>query len=170
MKDKINVEFVMEQRMCSACKKSGSEYYELKLQLRLFGFQNNELLIKRGNLVKYKFNEMKKYLGDSLLKYVFATEIQGIKKFYDNLKDEDLEYKGKAIDLCDKKSCENNESSENEYFDESDNDEDIDSEDVENKNYDNNNVDNESIENNESFNDKNNKFKNSRISEELILK
>ena len=34
MKDKISIKFLMEQKMCDNCKKSGEEYYELKTQLR----------------------------------------------------------------------------------------------------------------------------------------
>lgn len=42
MKDKIKVKFEMEQQMCSTCKKTSSEYYELKLQIRFTYFKDIE--------------------------------------------------------------------------------------------------------------------------------
>ena len=41
MEDTIHVDLVMEQKMCSSCKKSNSEYYELQLQLR-YKYYNDE--------------------------------------------------------------------------------------------------------------------------------
>jgi NMD protein affecting ribosome stability and mRNA decay len=62
MKDEIRVEFNMEQKMCSDCKKSSSEYYELKLQLR-FNYFNNVDNIKKEifNLIINKFNKINKF-------------------------------------------------------------------------------------------------------------
>lgn len=42
MKDKIHIEFEMEQQMCNTCKKISTEYYELKLQIRFTYFNNIE--------------------------------------------------------------------------------------------------------------------------------
>ncbi|MDA3856131.1 MAG: NMD3-related protein [Candidatus Woesearchaeota archaeon] len=36
----MKLEFNMEQMMCSSCKKTSTEYYELKLQLRFMYFQD----------------------------------------------------------------------------------------------------------------------------------
>lgn len=79
MRDKISVDFVMEQKMCSNCRKSDDKYYELKLQLRFTGFTNPEILIKRKNIMKYRFNFMKNYFDDKLNVYYFASEIQALK-------------------------------------------------------------------------------------------
>jgi len=40
MKDKIHIDFLMEQQMCKTCKKTSSEYYELKLQIRFTYFND----------------------------------------------------------------------------------------------------------------------------------
>ena len=44
MKDKIHIDFSMEQQMCNSCKKSSSEYYELKLQIRFTYFNNIDII------------------------------------------------------------------------------------------------------------------------------
>ena len=38
--DELRVEMEMEQKMCSSCKKSSSEYYELLLQIRFIYFED----------------------------------------------------------------------------------------------------------------------------------
>ncbi len=43
MEDIIKVEFEMEQKMCGNCKKSSSEYYQLKTQIRFIGFNAKEI-------------------------------------------------------------------------------------------------------------------------------
>ncbi len=52
MKDSIRVEFEMEQMMCTTCKKSSSEYYELKVQARF----------KHYNDIESIRDEVKEYL------------------------------------------------------------------------------------------------------------
>ena len=74
MKDKISVQFVMEQRMCHNCKRNGSEYYELKLQVRLEGFKNDALMLKRKNICKYRRMDMKDYLSDDLKNYMLDND------------------------------------------------------------------------------------------------
>lgn len=61
MKDKIRVEFEMKQMMCNGCKKSSSEYYELKLQLRFTYFEDVNIIREEiVNLLNKNFNTINK--------------------------------------------------------------------------------------------------------------
>ncbi|MCA9495423.1 MAG: hypothetical protein KC589_00635 [Nanoarchaeota archaeon] len=46
MKDSFRIEMELEQKMCSNCKKSSTEYFELKLQLRFKYYKNIDLIKK----------------------------------------------------------------------------------------------------------------------------
>ena len=65
MKDTIRVEFEMHQKMCSECKKSSSEYYELKLQVRFVFFEEEKELegIKDEvfNLIENNYSGINKF-------------------------------------------------------------------------------------------------------------
>lgn len=54
MKDNIHIEFLMEQKMCTNCKKSSNEYYELKVQIRFFYFENKDEIIDEIRTLLYK--------------------------------------------------------------------------------------------------------------------
>ena len=47
VKDRIHVEFEMEQQLSSRTKKSGQEYYELKFQLRFEFFKDTDYIKKK---------------------------------------------------------------------------------------------------------------------------
>jgi NMD protein affecting ribosome stability and mRNA decay len=64
MKDVIRVEFEMQQKMCSKCKKTSSEYYELKLQIRFVFYSIEELdSIKKEvfELISSNYNNINKF-------------------------------------------------------------------------------------------------------------
>jgi NMD protein affecting ribosome stability and mRNA decay len=64
MKDKLRVELEMNQKMCSDCKKTSSEYYEFKLQLRFVFFNLEKLnIIKEEifDLINNNFNTINKF-------------------------------------------------------------------------------------------------------------
>jgi NMD protein affecting ribosome stability and mRNA decay len=44
MEDEFKIEIEMEQKMCSDCKKSSTEYYELLLQLRFLYFEDMSII------------------------------------------------------------------------------------------------------------------------------
>ena len=54
MKDNIHIEFEMEQKMCTSCRKSSNEYYELKVQIRFIYFEDNENIINEVKDLFYK--------------------------------------------------------------------------------------------------------------------
>ncbi len=58
MFDKFKIEVDMEQMMCSNCKKSSSEYYELLIQLRTKYFKNED------EIKEEIFNLIEKHLGN----------------------------------------------------------------------------------------------------------
>lgn len=61
MYDEIRVEFNMEQMMCSSCRKTSTEYYELKLQLRFNYFKDiDEIKEKVMNLLNKNFDSINK--------------------------------------------------------------------------------------------------------------
>jgi NMD protein affecting ribosome stability and mRNA decay len=63
MKEEIRVEIEMEQKMCSFCKKSSSEYYEMLVHLRLKYFRDVDV-VKKKMLSKFLNDEkIKKYIN-----------------------------------------------------------------------------------------------------------
>lgn len=62
MKDSFRVEIDMDQSMCSTCKKSSTEYYELKVQVR-FNYYEDMLKIKKIVFEKItkRFNSINKF-------------------------------------------------------------------------------------------------------------
>ncbi len=59
--DEFKVEFEMEQRMCFSCKKSNSEYYELKVQLRYKFYDDlEEIKSKTIKVIAKNFNTINK--------------------------------------------------------------------------------------------------------------
>ena len=61
MYDKFKIEAGGDQFMCSNCKKSSSEYYELLLQLKFIGFDNIDTLKEEVfSIVENNFNGVNK--------------------------------------------------------------------------------------------------------------
>lgn len=72
IRDKIHVEFEMEQQMSPQAKKMGDEYYELKVQLRFTYFSKEELeedhiIIKRDKYGNPKYKELVDSNGEVIL-------------------------------------------------------------------------------------------------------
>lgn len=62
MKDLIRVEFGMEQKMCGRCKKSSSEYYELKTQIRFKYFDDISLVKEKVlKIIEKNFETINKF-------------------------------------------------------------------------------------------------------------
>jgi NMD protein affecting ribosome stability and mRNA decay len=86
MLDQFRVEIDMPQKMCSSCKKSSSDYYQLKVQFRFINFESTnkeiaienikELLIKSFNTIN-KVEENENYLD---VYFRIYTEIGKISK------------------------------------------------------------------------------------------
>ncbi len=52
MEDTIHVEMELEQKMCNICKKTDSDYYELKLQIRFLYFLESEIEIIQEDILE----------------------------------------------------------------------------------------------------------------------
>lgn len=62
MKDTFRIEIEMDQMMCSTCKKSSSEYYEMILHLRFIGFEDEiKMKEKLFNILTKNFNSINKF-------------------------------------------------------------------------------------------------------------
>jgi len=63
MKDKFKVEINMDQEMCFSCKKTSSDYYQLKLQLRYIYFDEyDKIKEETAKIIEKNFNSMNKLL------------------------------------------------------------------------------------------------------------